>query len=272
MPPHGRTWHRRGQMAAPGQAGRQRQRRRTVLESKASRSRPEMGLVRFRFEFLNQRDEPISNRRTGSCSAAAVPASARPGDSWLTTRRSTSARPSKARSEASSGEAGAPAFFEELSRSATATNSAASSSRPRKSSPSPAAFDPQPFHMDEAAARNSSFGRLAASGWHTGSVWMAAWSQHRKRQLATAPDRPRASAPPPVQEFALVEAGLRRRPHHLSLGSHRQARQRLAPAMGPVLPPQHRHQPAWRRGLQLRWLRLRRAQAGLTAKTGFSRS
>ena len=35
-----------------------------------------------------------------------------------------------------------------------------------------AAFDPQPFHMDEAAAAESHFGRLCASGWHTMSVWM----------------------------------------------------------------------------------------------------
>jgi acyl dehydratase len=35
-----------------------------------------------------------------------------------------------------------------------------------------AAFDPQPFHLDDAAARNSMFGRLAASGWHTASLSM----------------------------------------------------------------------------------------------------
>lgn len=28
------------------------------------------------------------------------------------------------------------------------------------------AFDPQPFHLDEAAARGTFFGGLAASGWH----------------------------------------------------------------------------------------------------------
>ena len=33
-------------------------------------------------------------------------------------------------------------------------------------------FDPQPFHIDPAAAVNSSFGSLIASGWHTGSLWM----------------------------------------------------------------------------------------------------
>ncbi len=35
-----------------------------------------------------------------------------------------------------------------------------------------AEFDPQPFHLDEAAARRSLFGGLAASGWHTASVTM----------------------------------------------------------------------------------------------------
>jgi acyl dehydratase len=33
-------------------------------------------------------------------------------------------------------------------------------------------FDPQPFHLDDAAARPSVFGGLAASGWHTAAVAM----------------------------------------------------------------------------------------------------
>ena len=33
-------------------------------------------------------------------------------------------------------------------------------------------FDPQPFHLDEQAARNSIFGGLAASGWHTAAITM----------------------------------------------------------------------------------------------------
>jgi len=35
-----------------------------------------------------------------------------------------------------------------------------------------AEFDPQPFHLDEAAAQNSVFQGLAASGWHTAAVAM----------------------------------------------------------------------------------------------------
>jgi acyl dehydratase len=33
-------------------------------------------------------------------------------------------------------------------------------------------FDPQPFHLDEDAARRSIFGGLAASGWHTAAMTM----------------------------------------------------------------------------------------------------
>jgi acyl dehydratase len=35
-----------------------------------------------------------------------------------------------------------------------------------------AEFDPQPFHLDENAARNSIFRGLAASGWHTAALTM----------------------------------------------------------------------------------------------------
>lgn len=33
-------------------------------------------------------------------------------------------------------------------------------------------FDPQPFHLDEEAARDSFFEGLAASGWHTAAITM----------------------------------------------------------------------------------------------------
>jgi acyl dehydratase len=35
-----------------------------------------------------------------------------------------------------------------------------------------AEFDPQPFHLDEEAARATLFGGLAASGWHTAAMTM----------------------------------------------------------------------------------------------------
>jgi acyl dehydratase len=35
-----------------------------------------------------------------------------------------------------------------------------------------AKFDPQPFHLDDAAAAKTLFGGLAASGWHTAAMTM----------------------------------------------------------------------------------------------------
>ena len=33
-------------------------------------------------------------------------------------------------------------------------------------------YDPQPFHLDDDAAKATFFGRLSASGWHTGAMVM----------------------------------------------------------------------------------------------------
>lgn len=33
-------------------------------------------------------------------------------------------------------------------------------------------YDPQPFHLDDEAAAQTYFGRLSASGWHTGAMMM----------------------------------------------------------------------------------------------------
>jgi acyl dehydratase len=157
--------------------------RRTVLESKASRSRPEMGLVRFRFELLNQRDEPVLEQtnwimfgRRGSAITFY------PGD-WLA-HPPHYVRPAvESPLEEPRGETEPARFFEELEIGSShelgsflfTAEEIVGFAR---------SFDPQPFHMDAEAAARSSFGRLAASGWHTGSAWMAAMVSHRKRQVA----------------------------------------------------------------------------------------
>jgi acyl dehydratase len=47
-------------------------------------------------------------------------------------------------------------------------------------------FDPQPFHLDENAGRQSLFGGLAASGWHVGSVCMKLLVADGQREAAEA--------------------------------------------------------------------------------------
>lgn len=47
-------------------------------------------------------------------------------------------------------------------------------------------YDPQPFHLDEEAARATHFGRLSASGWHTGAMAMRLMVEGWKDQEPTA--------------------------------------------------------------------------------------
>src|SRR5476651_1831553 len=47
-------------------------------------------------------------------------------------------------------------------------------------------FDPQLFHIDEAAAEASHFGALCASGWHTAVAWMRLMVDHRRREAEAA--------------------------------------------------------------------------------------
>lgn len=56
-------------------------------------------------------------------------------------------------------------------------------------------FDPQPFHLDEAAARRSLFGALSASGWQTAAHWMRAMVDYRQHQ-AEADRRAGKEVPP----------------------------------------------------------------------------
>jgi acyl dehydratase len=47
-------------------------------------------------------------------------------------------------------------------------------------------YDPQPFHLDDEAAAQTYFGRLSASGWHTGAMMMAMMVANMQRDQPTA--------------------------------------------------------------------------------------
>ena len=47
-------------------------------------------------------------------------------------------------------------------------------------------FDPQLFHIDEAAAERSHFGALCVSGWHTAVVWMRLMVDYRRGMIEAA--------------------------------------------------------------------------------------
>ena len=50
-------------------------------------------------------------------------------------------------------------------------------------------YDPQPFHLSDEAARQTYFGRLAASGWHTAAIYMKLMSRHRIKLVDAAKAR-----------------------------------------------------------------------------------
>lgn len=61
-------------------------------------------------------------------------------------------------------------------------------------------FDPQLFHVDEDAARQTHFGALCASGWQTAAVWMklmvAAMKAESAARLARGEDVPTGGPSP----------------------------------------------------------------------------
>jgi acyl dehydratase len=61
-------------------------------------------------------------------------------------------------------------------------------------------FDPQPFHLDEAAAAKSHFGALCASGWQVTIVWMPLMVAFRKRlveEMRARGETPALTGPAP---------------------------------------------------------------------------
>lgn len=44
-------------------------------------------------------------------------------------------------------------------------------------------FDPQPFHLNDEAAKQRLFGNLCASGWHTASIWMRKNIENSRQEL-----------------------------------------------------------------------------------------
>jgi acyl dehydratase len=154
----------------------------SVLDTRVSRSRPEMGLVRLRILLLNQGGETVyeqlfsmmAGRRNVNSSvgeAVAQPADSPAGvagrggsdDAAKTETKQTGTKLRPAAAEI--------AFFEDLvigetneigSYHFTAENII----RFAKT------YDPQPFHVDPEAAAKSHFGALCASGWHTGAACM----------------------------------------------------------------------------------------------------
>ena len=160
----------------PGDALRSRA---TVMEARDSKSRPEVGLVHFGFEVVNQSDEAVLRQRNwillGRRGATIAGGRAPPAHP-----RS----PAVERAVSDPAEA-AGAYLEDLVPGET-TFLGSYTFEPAEIVRFARAYDPQPFHVDPEAARQSLFGDLCASGWHTAAAWMKLMIGHRDRHRREA--------------------------------------------------------------------------------------
>jgi acyl dehydratase len=160
--------------------------RMTVLESRISKSRPSLGLVRFHFDMLNQADETVLTQ-TNWVMFATKDAEPFEGEGRNVLAAAAEGLPGSA-PEREIPPISANPYFEDLvvgeteELGSTTFTSEDIIGFARQ-------FDPQRFHVDAEAAKNSLFGALCASGWHTASVWMKQMIGHRDRIRAYALSR-----------------------------------------------------------------------------------
>ena len=141
--------------------------RATIGKTRASMSRPEMGLVEVTFEVMNDRGELVMSQRCFNLFGrrgfeAAPQPDAKPP-----------AAPPAESSPMGERDVAAPVlgYLEDIVLGQTLELGAYEFTRENVTTFA-RAYDPQPFHLDDQAAQRSHFGRLAASGWHTAAAYM----------------------------------------------------------------------------------------------------
>jgi len=169
--------------------------RMTILDSRPSKSRPSIGLVQFRFELMNQNDEAVMTqdnwimfgRRNAEPPNGAAPTA--PG----------AASPADTVSQPETPHMSVNPYLEDLMVGET-DELGSYTFTPDDIIRFAKQFDPQRFHVDPEAAKESLFGGLCASGWHTASIWMKLMIAHRERVRAGAlarGERPARLGPSP---------------------------------------------------------------------------
>ena len=153
-----------------------------VLDKRVSRSRPEMGLVAMYGEVTNGAGEIVMTQKHTQLIEVR-----HPQGEVVVADKSASAKPATSQPSASApeSETGKPfaACFEDIV--VGASRDLGTETMTREAIIAFASeYDPQPFHLDDEAARKSHFGALAASGWHTAALWMRSVIATRDRVVA----------------------------------------------------------------------------------------
>jgi len=167
--------------------------RRTPLETRASRSRPRIGIVRMLLEVFNQRDEAVLSWLPVQLFDRREPDAEAPPPAKIAAGNSAEPAP---RPPAAPEGPGAPGWgaFEDIAIGDAARLGDHGFSRDAMLGFA-RRFNPQYFHADETAAAASLYGGLIASGWHTASVWNRLCVAHRMRRPAASAGRRAAVGP-----------------------------------------------------------------------------
>ncbi|MBF9197230.1 MaoC family dehydratase [Microvirga terrestris] len=151
-----------------------------VLESRISKSRPKLGLVQLHFDMVNHDDETVLTQTNWVMFATRDAEPFTGGALSTNTQSGSSNNLHRGIPPISSN-----AYFEDLVIGET-EELGSYTFLPDDIIGFAKQYDPQPFHVDAEAAKNSLFGALCASGWHTASVWMKHMVGHRDRIRAYA--------------------------------------------------------------------------------------
>ena len=152
-----------GRWMVPVRPGDEVRARYTVLEKRDLASRPDVGVSKVLVELFNQKGETVANWRTNQLSRRRHPGPAPVGAGAKRERKAIASlwdepgvvsrvRPDLYFEDRQIGE------LTDLGMHTFGKDDIIAFARE---------YDPQPFHLDETAAKASLFGALCASGWHT---------------------------------------------------------------------------------------------------------
>jgi acyl dehydratase len=165
-----------------------------IEEKRVLRSRPDVGASKVLVELIDAKDAVVANwvtnqftRMRTPAGTDAQPAPPRAPQAALDLWRNTPAGPLASKPDLFFEDREVGEIFDLGQHEFSKDNIVAFAQ----------AWDPQPFHLDETAAKASLFGALAASGWHTAALYIR--SLVRTRQAASAAAR--------VQGVALATYG-----------------------------------------------------------------
>lgn len=147
--------------------------RRVTRAARASASRPEIGIVDFAFAVLNQHGQTVMTQDNAMMIGRAGMA--------RVDRPLKAAPPPPLPSPLPMP--GEPVWFEDI-LPGMRMDIGAHQFGQGEIITFATAYDPQPFHLSEAGAAASHFGRLAASGWQTAGLWMRHMVQARQQTRA----------------------------------------------------------------------------------------